>query len=216
MPSPLTVYASADCTIGSAEAWNGNYDGEGFIALGDAWDSRSDSGDIVLKFDLSSIPSTATVTAASLELYEYAAYDTGAGSCSVYRLLRNWVEAGVNWQSYDWTTGKNWTTAGAASDGNDRDADVSATLTLDGTSANGYVAWSGATLTDDVQKMVNGTYAANYGWIIVSAVPAQGVAATRGNRFYDSENATESLRPKLVVTYTEVSTIGVRIRRLIG
>ena len=157
----------------------------------------------MIRFDLSSLPLAATVTAATLSMFEYYASDSpGVGSWAVglRRLLRDWIEAQVTWNIY--STGNNWTTAGASSNGNDRAASDSASLTLDGTAANAFVNWTSATLADDVQKMRSGVYG-NYGWLIQApTIESPGVAQFGGNGWRSAEFATAAQRPQLVITYT--------------
>ena len=64
------------------------------------------------------------------------------------RLLRNWSETTSTWNNY--STGNAWTTAGARSDGNDRSATVTATLTM--SAALAYKTISSAQLATDVQN----------------------------------------------------------------
>ncbi len=179
-----------------------NYGTYAGVQVGDTNEAASDARRSLIKFDLSPIPPDAIVASVTLSLYELAAGDTvGMGSWAVnlHRLLRDWVELQSTWNS--WKTGNSWTVAGAGSDGNDRDADVSATLTLDGAAAEAFLDWTGATLIDDVQKFVDGTYP-NYGWLIQAPdAERPGVSAMVYNEWISSDHATSGWHPKLVVEY---------------
>lgn len=157
----------------------------------------------LVKFDISSIPTSSTVSAVTCKLMETDAGGAGSWSTRLRRVLVSWAELQATWAER--LTGTGWTTAGCASDGNDRAAGDSASVTLDGTSGNAFVEWTGATLTDDVQKFVSATYS-NYGWL-VEAPTAEGVANTY-NSFGSSENATPGNRPVLTVVYTYIHNFG--------
>lgn len=189
---------------------NTNYGTAELFGNGD-WSSATAAIVSFIKFDLSSIPSGHTVSDATLALYEYDASDvTGVGSwaTNLHRLLRDWVEGEATWNIY--STGNSWTTAGAKSDGNDRDADVSAAVTLDGTAAAAFVEWNAATLTDDVGKMVAGTYS-NYGWVIESPNAEYQGTDQAYNAYRSSDYGTSSDRPKLTVIHSSPSGIVPRV-----
>lgn len=182
-----------------------NYGTNAAIAIGDMAGASSAGYRTLIKFDLSSIPATARVLDAGVSLYEYSSSDTGgAGSwaTAMIRALRDWVEAQATWNVY--ATASNWTTAGAASAGNDIAAVNSASVTLDGTAANAFVEWSDTTLTDDVQKFINGTYS-NYGWRLAAPTAEnRGVSQMSGSLFRSSDYGTAGERPKIVVDYVTV------------
>jgi len=171
--------------------------------VGDGSSVTSASYRFLIKPDLSSIPAGSIVTSVTLSVYEYVVdYRNGGtnpNTVSVRRLLRNWVESEATWSIY--STGNNWTTGGASSDSNDRVATASATFTVSNTSHNAFIDITGATLTDDVQKMVNGTYS-NYGWLFNSSGESNGDSQTDYNGFYSTNYSTDTtLRPKLVINY---------------
>ena len=172
------------------------------LQVGDGDAAVSAQNRPLVKFDTSGIPSGDTVSSATLSLFESSASDTaGLGSWdgNLHRSLRVWVESEVTWNI--WKTANNWTTAGAGSDGNDRVAAISAVLSLDGTSANAFVDWTGATLDDDVQKWVDGTYATNDGWLL-EAPTAENQGTNKAiNVFKSSDHADTADRPKLVVVH---------------
>jgi len=198
-----TFYSTGDTYLSNREATT-NYGAEDHLYVGDGSGGGDSQCRDLVKFDISTIPSNAIVSAVTFSLYEYAAGDTaGVGDHAVEmnRLLLNWVEDEATWNIY--STGNNWNTAGCSGSNSDYDSDISATLTLDSTAESDYVDWTGATLIDDVQKVVDEIYT-NYGWRVASPT-----AETQGtnycyNSFYSLNKGT-GYKPKLVVTYTVIT-----------
>jgi hypothetical protein len=174
------------------------------MVSGDGSGSLDQKNRFLVKFDYSSVPASAAVTNANVELYEFDAADgagLGSWTMEVRRCLRNWVETQATWNIY--STGNNWTTAGAGSDGNDRSASNSATSTRDGAADAAFVTLTGATLIDDVQKYVNGTYS-NYGWLVQSPSAESAGTPTAYTNYRTANYATDtSQRPKSTVDYTD-------------
>lgn len=161
----------------------------------------------VVRFDLSSIPSNATISSAVL--YLYATWDTGA-ACTInaHRIYKIWNgETNVTWNDWDTTT-KEWGTVGCdnAADGQaDNSSDGSGydrTSTADATYSK--TAWIGATwfswnLTSLAQLWVNGTISNN--GVRISSTLADCVIDN--GTFYSSEYLTDTTkRPKITITYT--------------
>ena len=191
--------ASADTFIVNVTPTT-NYGTNALLAVGDSSASANAAYRTLVKFSLTGIPSNAVVTAASLSLLEYAAYDTasaGSWSVSLYPLLRNWVQAEATWNVY--SSGNNWSTAGASGAG-----DVGAavdSITLDGTAAAAFVAWSGSGLVSLVQSWISGA-TQNYG-VAIAALSAEnkGVAPMAANLFRSTDYGTAGERPKLSIEY---------------
>lgn len=145
----------------------------------------------VIKFSgLSNIPEGSTVDSAAFYILGSNPWDNI--TLHARRLLRNWVESEVTYNAY--STGNNWTAAGAFSDGNDRVATASGTMAV-GTTEN----YDGCTVTDDVGDMVAGTVS-NYGWVVTRD--------TQDSFYYPIQRSSEyndGSRPYLSVTYTEAS-----------
>jgi hypothetical protein len=129
----------------------------------------------MLKFDLSSIPSNATITSATLYLSEK---DNKAGQTTyIYRVTSNWNENTVTWRS--------WTLLGG-----DFDNSVSyftfvpdqnnCMLTMD--------------ITSLVQLWVDGTYP-NQGLMLYSTGPNHNIA------YVTKEDGTAGEQPKLDIVY---------------
>ena len=150
------------------------------------------------------VPNGATITSATLSLYEYSGPD---GVFQATRLLRNWTETGATWNTTG--TGTAWTVAGAGGAGTDvmSSADgqgsiANATTNNCGSAPFPAVCWLNIDVTAGVQAFSSGT--ANFGWLITqvsSSAPAQ----------YKDFNAKDNnnfpaLRPQLTITYQSNAT----------
>jgi hypothetical protein len=136
-------------------------------------------------FDLSSIPSNATITSATMSFYVYNVSGTPKVSC--YRVLKQWAELEATYNSR--LTGTAWGTPGLLSG-----TDYAATAIV--TTGNiSVVGWANFNVTSQVQSWVNGSQA-NYG-VMYRAI-------TIGHLYtWMSEYTTDTtVRPKLVVSYT--------------
>jgi len=137
------------------------------------------------RFDVSSIPSSATVNSATIYFYVYSVTG-GTPAVGCYRVLTHWDELQATYNNR--LTGTAWGSAGMLS-GTDYVATAIGTFTV---SAAGWVSYD---VTSTVQGWVNGSYA-NEG--VMYRETSTGHCYTRM-----SEYATDtSLRPKLAVTYT--------------
>jgi hypothetical protein len=140
----------------------------------------------LLQWDVSGIPSSKTVTAASITV---TVSDASTQAYEVYQLMRTWSENGPTWNNY--ASGTAWQTAGA--DGaNDRSTTVLGSITA--SSKGNYTITLNASGVALVQGWVNGSIA-NQGVMIVDA------ANSNGLDFRSSEYSTATSRPKLTVTY---------------
>jgi hypothetical protein len=142
----------------------------------------SDDRRALLKFDLSSIPTTATIVGAKLEFWISA---EGQG-WAWYRMLVPWTES----STYNTMTG------GVDNDGIDASATPSVIngVNLD-TILN--VTVRDNILVSDVQAMVSNP-STNYGWLGKNLDTATG----DGVQFDSRESVTTTRRPKLTVRYT--------------
>jgi len=184
-----------------AGAPTSNYDGVSTVSLGDNDGGGSNAVRMLLKFDVSSISSGDSVSAATLTLHANSGGD-GAGltpwNITVNRLLANWVEAEATWNNYK--TGTAWPgSAGASTDGTDRVASASATTSVAQTGYPKDIDFTG--LASDVDGFVGGSLN-NYGWLIASESVENSGANIELNNLSLSEDATASYRPKLVVVST--------------
>jgi len=100
--SPTPAYAGTrDATIhdGTETPWQpgANYDG-----LDDFLGGAPDSAAALLKFDLSSVPPSTTITSATLRVR--VSTDAPGQTVPVYQCLQPWTSAGANWDRYDGVT----------------------------------------------------------------------------------------------------------------
>ncbi|MCH7999560.1 MAG: DNRLRE domain-containing protein [Chloroflexi bacterium] len=123
------------------------------------------------------LPSGASITNASLNLYMYSAKKAD-DPLNVHRVTLDWNEGAVNWSSHGWKSGAYNTAA-------------------EWTIATGAVGWKKWDVTSAVQAWVTGTYA-EYGLYIMNDSAGGG----HDNWFYSREYSDPNFRPYLEVTYT--------------
>lgn len=158
----------------------------------------------LVKFDLSSIPSGATITAVSLRLTANKS-NNGTRSIAAHKVSADWGEGTSNasgqegggassatndatWIHTFFNTGT-WTTAGG-----DFSSTASATTSVSGT---GNFTWSGAQMVADVQGWVTAG-SGNFGWIMIGDESTTSTA----KRFASEQNPSVASRPQLTVIYT--------------
>lgn len=159
---------------------------------------------IVIQFDLSSIPTSATVTSATLSLYLNTNINGDVNGITVdaYRFRRAWLEGtkdasmysdGANWNTYD--SINNWGAPGATDSATDIDATAIGSTTLAVSATTGqFYDWS---LTPSaVQGWVDGSFT-NNGLLLKGEVESENMKA-----FSSSDNTTASQHPKMSVDYT--------------
>jgi len=139
----------------------------------------------VHRFDVSSIPSSATVNSATIYFYVYNVTG-GTPAVACYRVLTHWDEMQATYNNR--LTGTAWGAAGMLS-GTDYVATALGTFAV---SAAGWVSYD---ITSTVQGWVNGSYA-NEG--VMYRETSTGHCYTRMSEYMTDA----SLRPKLVVAYT--------------
>jgi len=123
-----------------------------------------------------SIPASSLVTAASLELYLYAA-PGAARTYDAHRVTASWTETGITWSNQPGTA-------------------ASATASVStGTTDNVTLTWD---VTTDVQALVDGT--ANNGWQVRDQDESPLLGSQLG-QFRSADHGTASQRPILEVTY---------------
>lgn len=84
----------------------------------------------LLHFNMNALPASATLTAATLQLYQFS-HANGTPEARIYRVTQSaWTELGSNWDKYDGVTG--WTT-----DGGDFDLTTPAPISYFIQAANG-------------------------------------------------------------------------------
>jgi hypothetical protein len=136
------------------------------------------------------VPNGTTITSATLSLYKLSDYNF---TYEARRMLVDWVEGEATWNRP--RIGATWAVAGAGGAGSDY------ATTADATASVGYApGWLNFNVTAGVQAMSQGS--TNFGWRL------RGLTGNNNEkRFASTENASQALRPKLVVTYPTSTTL---------
>ncbi len=137
MATSTTFYAVADATVRSTSP-DTNYGAEDALELSyNAIETPASQVVTLLRFDVSSIPSNATIDSATLRLYQSGYAGTNPASVGAYYVTESWSEGSVTWNAFP-----------AA-------ASIGITSSLDATT--GYKTWA---VTSYVQNWLAGS---NYG-----------------------------------------------------
>ncbi len=131
----------------------------------------------LIYFDISTLPGTAVVSSATLELYLYSS--GSSNNVKIFRVTNQWTELGSSWKRR--MAGINWSPAGGEFN-----------PTVEGLLPSGSPGAKQATITTLVQSWINGT--ANYGMLLKYGASQ--------NKYRSSEYSIVSERPKLTVNYT--------------
>lgn len=143
---------------------------------------------ILMRWDLTSIPTTKIASNASLTIN---VVDPTSHVYELYALKRSWTESNATWTNASPGNGNKWQAAGA-SGANDRETTPMATLSA---AASGSLT---ITLTPHGLSKVNAWIAnpsTNFGFIIQDYTTTDGIDLT------SSEGTTVSQRPVLTITY---------------
>lgn len=204
----VTLYAVKDNTLIESDIGElSNGAGEGIFCgrLGSSGSGRKLR--LVVEFNLSSIPQSATIHSASLRLFLEQGHG-GTFTHNVHRLLNSWGEgtsSGFGGQgNYSTPNDATWIhrffpTTFWANPGGDFSPTVSASGTVSNTST-AYV-WTSQGLANDVQAWVNNP-SSNFGWMMRGNENSLGTA----KKFISSNWATNPNRPRLTVSYTATCT----------
>jgi RHS repeat-associated protein len=148
--------------------------------------------DTYVALDLSSIPSNATITSATLSLWTSNDLSDNDRTIRVYRLKTAFDESSATWNES--ASGVSWQSAGASGTNDRESTDIGSVLVLaneaDGTEKQISLN------TTKLQEMVSGTFT-NNGFIIIADTELN----DRFN-YKSSDASTASQRPKLVIQYT--------------
>ena len=155
------------------------------------WPADTVANTTIIKWDLSSIPTSATVTEATLYLYQLSFTGDTSYDIGVHKIINvNPVISALTWNTYDGTN--SWT--GGADGGQGDTAAAEDTQVVDGTN-NVYKTWTVANMVADWVS----TPSSNYGMLVNS----DDVATIDSCRYFASNEVTNAAtRPKLIVTYT--------------
>ena len=158
--------------------------GENTMKLHTSYDGRER---LLTKFVISAIPSTATVTEATLYLFAWYRSQAYPITAKAYRVKRHWNENEATWNQA--TSTNPWSQPGCNDPLYDYDPISVATSTVDAT--NQYYAWD---LTQMVQRWV-ASPVSNEGVLLVGEGPSAQY------QFRTSEAIAPNQRPYLMVTY---------------
>ncbi|HEX9757357.1 MAG TPA: fibronectin type III domain-containing protein [Nitrospiria bacterium] len=161
------------------------------------WPQDQNANSILLKWDLSTIPSNVTIENATLSLYLEGSGGDSSYDISTHRIInKNTAINQVNGLTFDGTNG--WTANNCCNNGIPlAQADIlSAEDTQSISTTPGYKTW---TVTQMVQEWVNNP-SGNFG-MLVNSDP---VASANSNRiFSSSETSQQNQRPKLIITFSQ-------------
>jgi acid phosphatase type 7 len=177
--STLKVDALGDTNI-SEDSASSNYGSSSTIYVGRA----SGQGKLykgLLKFDVSGLPSNATVTAATLRLNQTTSTGSGSFDIGVYKIIATWNESSVKWSNFN--ANSNYDTTQLA-------------VTSVATGTTGFKEWSLPPAL--INEWIDGVPQPNYGLALVYE------SNSKGNvfQFASKENSTVGSRPQLVINYT--------------
>ncbi len=182
---------------------NTNYGTSGVINVKSVTGTYERKG--FVKFDVSSISSSATVSSATLYLYIENNHDCNE-TFSVFRAFKTWTETGATFN--DWVSpDSEWGTAGAknasdsGSDNSGDGADYDRKSTAEDTFVYGSYdgpEWTDYDVTTAVQNWVDGGWTNN--GLVVNCTDSSGCDTPTFTSSEDTGDTTK--RPKLEVVYT--------------
>jgi hypothetical protein len=145
-------------------------------------DSYGQAYNILIQWDLSALPTGATINDAVMALKCINFLGTPSGGEYYYMIIEPWDETTVTWDTKPLYSTSVQTSSDWPSDGE----------------------WVSASVTEFVRKWYNGTFS-NYG-IYISC---QYVSGECYARFYSSDYISDpNARPKLIITYTPHDVVG--------
>lgn len=152
----------------------------------------------LLKFDLSSLPSSALITSATLSLFASSDFSSNARTFRVYRVKRAWTETGATWNK--WDASNNWSTAGGFHEDDTEQTDIG---------SRAFTATE--TLNEFKDFVLTPTNKADLdlgnGWMIKADTESSDMYL-----FRSSDHGTADERPRLVIIY-QVAIVAPRVDR---
>jgi hypothetical protein len=199
IPCGVTTGSTLVTLSATADAWlfqwtpNTNYGTSLDIEIY-PWSSPGVNRRGIIRFDLTGVPSTASILSARVFLLEAGTMGFDR-TIAFHRVTRSWTEGGVSWNRYDGVN--SWTSPGG-------DYAIVPTATANVVWGGGPLDWDSWDVTADVQAFVSGTLT-NDGWLIKDTVEDD----SQNFWFFHSREALlPSFRPYLQVDYTVVSGAG--------
>lgn len=169
-----------------------NYGNSADIGIGENNNTVNKLTRTLIKFDLSALPTNATIVSAKLSLWTSTDFSNVDTTYNIYRLKIPFNETQATWNRA--AVGVNWQTAGA-SGVNDRESTSIGSVQI---LANEPLNTEKQIILDNVkiQELINGLFA-NNGFILVSSIELN-------DRFdfKSSDTSTATQRPMLVIQYT--------------
>lgn len=150
----------------------------------------------IFKFDLTPIMGTEIVSATFSTFMNLESAGTNRTGY-LYRLLVDWTPSQVTWNKRN--SSSNWSSGGARGSGTDSNRTAFASRTLNQSVSPG-TQWDWTLDTTVFQGWADGDYS-NYGWVLDPGHINNDYWALRSFNY-----ATESQRPKLVVTYDVIGS----------
>lgn len=172
---------------GSTVNYNSSY-----IVVGERNDLSKYNNRGLIKADLSAIPSSASITSASLCLYHTSEKAGNTRTMKVYRMLTNWDLYGTCWnRKHGLST---WTGGGGGSNIADCESSWSGSISLSATESNGwkYIPLSSGSVEDWVTGALT-----NNGMML-----KMDTESSDCHYFASSQYSNLLYHPKLVVSYT--------------
>lgn len=165
----------------------------GATTLADIGKQTAVIGRGLLKFDLSTLPAAAIVSAATLTLVATAVRSSiNTSTIDLHPALYAWFESLSTWNNLDGSVPTAWTGGAGGVAGTEYQTTPSASTSVTNT---GTYTWD---VTADVIAWHAGS-PPNHGWWIINRQQAN---TNTGKTFASSDNATAGNRPKLEITYT--------------
>ncbi|GAB4406595.1 MAG: hypothetical protein Kow00123_19270 [Anaerolineales bacterium] len=200
-PTVLTLQQGVNGYTGATDTFidwwskDTNYGNETTFSIrGGNYDyGRQDIWSALLRFDLSPLPTGASIGSARLEIYLTARSNAGSAYFSPYQVLREWTESGATWNRA--TSSTFWGLAGCNSTeppNPDRSAAATDMVQPPPSITN---VWVSLDVTDIVRNWAAAP-STNLGLLLRDAG-----GNSVGYTFASSENANSSIRPKLVIEY---------------
>jgi hypothetical protein len=209
--TPQTVNATLTViTPSSADTQIEKWEPDKNFGLIDLLQVRSGDTDytkrIIIKFDLSAMPSGSIILSAYLQLYyySYSQGDPAGRTYNAYRVTEDWVEGdgppgtkGATWNDADKFVPDPWAIPGGVW----TSEDVASSIVPPATGQ--WMSWD---VTGIVKDWIENGHS-NYGFIILD--PNDGVSSTDASaRFYSREFTTAGLRPVLKIDWLPSAPVG--------
>lgn len=191
--SGVTVLAPSSDAYIDSQAATTNYDTAAQLITGNYWGTSSFTRFALFTFDISSLAGK-TIGSAILSLFKTTDNMTAStvDSLRAVKILRAYVADQVTWNAY--STGNNWTTAGAQSAGND----ISAEYYGHAIRLNNFVPQE---FQIDIGRMLQAALDASETTLRVKVGQDGTDGGTNTILFASLEHATTAYRPKLRVAY---------------